>query len=216
MYLIDAHNIPTLGTSISLLVNVCKYKSENRNTTHYFLLFDETLGHYDCITDIKKFLGLREFCYSCAKGFSCKKSYENHQCITEIIKSHGDKGNDPRMLNELSHYLSSNYTKGSSDEICNTKNEKAKDIIKNPKYIIYDFETDTSTDIHKPNHVEIDVLKIDNEHSYESCLQENFKINGYGCETKFCDWLFTVKIEIQQLLHIMAQAIIIYLFYNIV
>jgi hypothetical protein len=62
------------------------------------------------------------------------------------------------MLNELSHYLFKNYTKGSSDEINNTKSEIIKDIIKNPKYIMYDFETDTSTDIHKPNHVEIDVL----------------------------------------------------------
>ena len=38
IYLIDAHNIPMLGTSISLLLNVCKYKSENRNTTHYFFI----------------------------------------------------------------------------------------------------------------------------------------------------------------------------------
>ena len=193
IYLIDAHNIPMLGTSISLLLNVCKYKSENRSTTNYFLLFDETLGHYDCITDIKKFLGLREFCYNCVKGFSCKSSFENHQCNTEIIKTHRDNDNDPRMLNELSHYLLRNYTKGSSSEIDNTKNEKVKDIIKNPKYIIYDFETDTLTDIHKPNHVEIDILKIDEGHTYESCLQKNFKINGYGCETEFCDWLFTVK-----------------------
>ncbi len=51
------------------------------------------------------------------------------------------------------------------------KNQKVKDIIKNPKYI-YDFETDTSTDIHKPNHVEIDILKIDEGHTYESCLKE--------------------------------------------
>jgi hypothetical protein len=61
VYLIDIHDIPMLGTSISLLLNVCKYKSENRNTKHCFLLFDEEVGHYDCITDIKKFLGLREF-----------------------------------------------------------------------------------------------------------------------------------------------------------
>jgi hypothetical protein len=32
--------------------------------------------------------------------------------------------------------------------------------IGNPRYIIYDFETDTSTDIHKPTHVEIDILNI--------------------------------------------------------
>jgi plasmid stabilization system protein ParE len=27
------------------------------------------------------------------------------------------------------------------------------------RYIIYDFETDTSTSIHRPNHVEIDILE---------------------------------------------------------
>jgi DNA polymerase III epsilon subunit-like protein len=65
--------------------------------------------------------------------------------------------------------------------------------ILNPKYIIYDFETDTHTDIHKPNHVEVDVLEIDENqtHDYQDCLLENFGIKGYGCENKFCDWLFS-------------------------
>ena len=77
-------------------------------------------------------------------------------------------------------------------------NENRVEIITYPKYIIYDFETDTSTDIHKPNHVEIDILQMDETltHTYESCLQKNFKISGYGCETKFCDWLFTQKKQI--------------------
>jgi hypothetical protein len=46
------------------------------------------------------------------------------------------------------------------------------------KYIIYDFETDTHTDIHKPNHVEVDVLQIDeNEtHDYNNCLLKSFGI----------------------------------------
>ena len=67
------------------------------------------------------------------------------------------------MLNELSHYLKKSYTKGSSVEIANaqeSENENRVEIITYPKYIIYDFETDTSTDIHKPNHVEIDILKL--------------------------------------------------------
>ena len=192
IYIIDAHNIPMLGTSVSLLLKVCGYKSENRNANHYFLLFDEVLGHYDCITDIKKFLGLREFCYTCLKGFSCKESYENHKCCTEIMhRNHGE--DDPRMLKELGHYLESEYTKGSSLEIVNTKSKKRQMEIKCPKYIIYDFETDTSTDIHKPNHVEIEILKIDDKltHDYDLCLKKSLNFNGYGCETKFCDWLFT-------------------------
>ena len=38
-----------------------------------------------------------------------------------------------------------------------SKNENRVNLITYPRYIIYDFETDTSTDIHKPNHVEVDV-----------------------------------------------------------
>ena len=42
------------------------------------------------------------------------------------------------------------------------------------KFIIYDFETDTNTDIHIPNHVEVDCLRIDEEltHDYDKCLQK--------------------------------------------
>ena len=69
-------------------------------------------------------LGLREFCYNCLKGFSCKSSYENHQCNTEIIKTHRDTDNDPRMLNELSHYIRRSHTKGSSAETAITESEK--------------------------------------------------------------------------------------------
>ena len=44
--------------------------------------------------------------------------------------------------------------------------------INQPKYIIYDFETDTSSGIHLPNHVEIDILQIDKDqtHDYDKCL----------------------------------------------
>jgi hypothetical protein len=64
-----------------------------------------------------------------------------------------------------------------------------------PKIITYDFETDTHTNIHKPNHVEVDILQIDeNEtHDYDKCLKHSFGINGYNCTKEFCDWLFTVE-----------------------
>jgi len=64
-----------------------------------------------------------------------------------------------------------------------------QDNIIHPKYIIFDFETDTHTSIHKPNHVEVDVLKIDDDltHEYDKCLIKSFGINGYDCENKFCD-----------------------------
>ena len=61
------------------------------------------------------------------------------------------------------------------------------------KFIIYDFETDTNTDIHIPNHVEVDCLRIDEEltHDYDKCLQKKESFTGYGCDIKFCEWLFT-------------------------
>ena len=71
--------------------------------------------------------------------------------------------------------------------------EKVIDKILHPRYIIYDFETDTHTGVHKPNHVEVDILKIDEQqtHGYNNCLIDSFGINGYKCEEEFCDWLFT-------------------------
>ena len=43
------------------------------------------------------------------------------------------------------------------------------------------------------NKLKVDILKIDDEqtHNYENCLIESFGINGYDCEKKFCDLLFT-------------------------
>ena len=104
------------------------------------------------------------------------------------------------MVKELSHYLTQNYTKGSREEIA-TKLETIEDSAKHvgimnkilrPTYIIYDFETDTHTDIHKPNHVEVDILQVDEDqtHNYDKCLIKKFGISGYRCEAEFCDWLF--------------------------
>ena len=70
------------------------------------------------------------------------------------------------MLKELGHFLRRDFTKGSEGEIKDKEQrlEKPEKAIKNilePTYIIYDFETDTHTDIHIPNHVEVDIIKID-------------------------------------------------------
>ena len=102
------------------------------------------------------------------------------------------------MLKELGHYLTRDFTKGSKGEVeAKLKTLKNPDEfiekVLQPKYIIYDFETDTHTDIHIPNHVEVDIIKIDKDdtHNYKDCLINKFGINGYGCDVKFCDWLFT-------------------------
>ena len=64
------------------------------------------------------------------------------------------------------------------------------------RYVIYDFESDVHTLIHKPNHVEADVLQVDkNNNTYEDCLANTFRHNGYDAVEKFCDWLFTKENE---------------------
>ncbi len=194
------YNVPMLGSNISLMLNTLMYKSDNKNNEHYFLLYDEVNQHYNCITDIKQFLGVRCFCFKCLKSFLKKETYDKHECCEDLKKKTVNKKNEGKMIKELSHYLTKAYTKGSKGEIENKLNtlknsDKAVEEILHPKYIIYDFETDTHTDIHIPNHVEIDILKIDEtqSHKYENCLINSFGFNGYGCDEKFCDWLFTTE-----------------------
>ena len=186
---IELQNLPILGGNVNIF-NSLLYKSDNRDTITHYLLYDSEKVHYNAITDIKAFLGVRCFCNKCLKGFSNKNDYEKHQCDTNIVsKRKVDKKTETKMVKELSHYLTKGFTKGSKEDIEQSK----KELIQYPRYIIYDFETDTHSSIHKPNHVEVDVLKIDEEltHSYDNCLIKKFGINGYNCENKFCDWLFT-------------------------
>ena len=123
------------------------------------------------------------------------------------------------MVNELAHYLRTGFTKGGAEEIAfRTKNVKSEETIlkiKNEilyqRYIIFDIETDTSSDrilrnnfdedksesssleIHSPNHLEYDVLQIDEEmtHEYDKCLITSSSFYGYNCVDDFCEWLFT-------------------------
>ena len=44
------------------------------------------------------------------------------------------------------------------------------DQIKHPTYFIYDFETDTHSLTHVPNHVEAAVLTVSDDHTYEKVL----------------------------------------------
>ena len=67
-----------------------------------------------------------------------------------------------------------------------TKREKRiKDNHNHPRYIIYDFETDTHTLTHIPNHVEVSVLKVSDDHSYDNSLVNKRTFPGYGCESAF-------------------------------
>ena len=113
-------------------------------------------------------------CYKCLKSFTDKDAFHNHNCDDngeDKIKKKMEQNNEGKMITDLAHYLTSSFTKGSKEEIAELiakvehpnreKEETIKKKILNQRYIIYDFETDTHTDIHKCNHVEVDVLEID-------------------------------------------------------
>jgi hypothetical protein len=94
--------------------------------------------------------------------------------------------------------------KGSDEEIkhksetTNIPLEVIEDNIKHPKYIIFDFETDTSKKIkedgsvllHQVMHVEADILKVSYTHIYEDSLINAVSFTGYDCCNDFCKWLF--------------------------
>ena len=50
--------------------------------------------------------------------------------------------------------------------------------INNPKYIIYDFEADTSSGVHKPNLCIVNVLEIDDAHNREKSLISSHSFEG--------------------------------------
>ena len=105
------------------------------------------------------------------------------------------------MLNELAHYLKEEYTKGSPEELEHKlmtmkkptpqKIAALKDRIMCPPLLLYDFECDTEDGTHRPNHVEIIRLKIDEEltHDYDKCFVERLSFTGYDCVDSFCKWL---------------------------
>jgi hypothetical protein len=215
--MIDMGNIPILGSKIDVY-NALMYNSEARRQEHYWLLFDNS--HYHAITNIKGFLSVEYFCSNCLKCFWRKAQFDEHDCravasdcVTGDCEDAGRKkvrfNGNRRNNKELAHYLYPKVCKGSKEELqlklnvardreSNSENgsfdeEAITDNHNRERYIIYDFETDTSTSIHRPNHVEVDVLGVDTRvsHEYDDCLIDTLAFNGYGCEDEFYDWRFT-------------------------
>jgi hypothetical protein len=143
-------------------------------------------------------------------------AFENHGCDDGVKNKQIAYNNSTRLLKDLAHYLKPSFSKGSIGEIEDVRKnfeeqwlqqdvepyklEQAEermnakiDRFKHPRYITYDFETDTHDGIHKPNHVEVDIMKIDEgqTHEYDKCLIDKINFNGYDCAERFCDWLFT-------------------------
>jgi hypothetical protein len=117
----------------------------------------------------------------------------------DINKHNHKEDTDTRVSKDMAHYLTRGINKGSKEEI-EMRIEASKDksdekqlqitkSINNPKYIIYDFEADTSTGVHKPNLCIVNVLEIDDAHNYEKSLISSHIFEGYNCLQDFCLWL---------------------------
>jgi hypothetical protein len=195
IYVINMISIPILGCCSINLWEALMYKSPNRGKGQHWLLHDE--NHYHTITNIKGFLGVRLFCPKCFRGGERKETFEKHECDEKEKKREDNK--DPTILKDIAHYMKGEFVKGSAEEIKFRTSEiterkklmAIEDSIRHPKYIIFDFETDTHTNIHIPNHVEVACLKIHDSHDYGKCITQWKTFEGYGCEVRFCEWLFT-------------------------
>ena len=98
-------------------------------------------------------------------------NFDNHVCNKVGCKTN-IYNKDKKNHKELSHYMHPKVCKGSKEELeqkleyaHSKKNDVDEEVIKDgryrERYIIFDFETDTSTSSQWPNHVEIDILHVD-------------------------------------------------------
>ena len=157
IYIIDMDNIPMLGCSINLW-DTLMYKSADRGTHKYWLLYDD--NHYNVINNIAAFCAVEGFCDKCFKCFYHKKDFNNHDCFKVQTKQGLQSAKNP-LIKDVAHYLKSDCCKGSKEELRrklkkSRKNKRLCYVItdqhNHPRYVVFDFETDTHTLTHIPNH----------------------------------------------------------------
>jgi hypothetical protein len=191
--ILNIDELPILKCCNSIHGSLMYYNQEIKGTDQYWLLFDE--DHYHSINNIRGFLAVDYFCKKCLKGFRTYKQYKEHECCEDSgynMKTRKKKQNQSsRIGKDNAQYMRKDIKKGSTEEI--EKNPCKEEQILYPDFISYDFESDTSDNLHKPNHVEADVLKISYDHDYKKSLIDTFSYNGYDVLDKFCEWLFTDK-----------------------
>ena len=54
------------------------YQTSFKSDAYHYLLFDN--NHFSPILDIKQFLNVRAFCYTCQKAFVNTQSFTDHAC----------------------------------------------------------------------------------------------------------------------------------------
>ena len=141
-----------------------------------------------------------------------------------MIKKVKTKNKDHRTNKDLAHYLQSGFCKGGEEEL-SFKFALAEDVEKrrlitekhnHPKYIVFDFETDTHTLTHVPNHVEVDISTIDMwlTHEYNKCLKSKNHLLDMDVKMIFVIGYSLKIIKVQLLLLIMVVDMILNLFLN--
>jgi hypothetical protein len=216
IYVLDRHDSPLFGVS-AVIWNKLVYKSEDRKTEKYFLEYDRENNHYNAITKVGAYLACAGgFCETCFRCFTKCDGAKKHIC--DNVKKKRYRTNNRRMKDELAHYLKGTFTRGSKQEIEDIEGrykkkeqiEEKTDELLHPRIIIYDIESGQGCDEekeikngketivrhkHEANHLEVDVLQIDEEltHEYETCLIDTVAFNGYSCIHEFCGWLFSEK-----------------------
>ena len=79
IYVLDLHAIPILQSSVSLFDSLI-FKSGSDYPDKHFLVLGQAKEHYDAITDIKKLLAARKFCFRCLTSFANVDAFERHGC----------------------------------------------------------------------------------------------------------------------------------------
>ena len=67
--------------------------------------------------------------------------------------------------------------------------------VNSARYIIWDAETDTSTGVHLPNLIVVEVLEVDGDNDYIKSMKSRKIFRSYDCLRLFCEWLFTEENE---------------------
>ena len=114
IYVLDLETPNMLGCKINLW-NTLLYKSAARdNANKYWLLFGE--NHYHTINNINSFLAVRRFCTKCFNTFLHIDAYNKHNCTAED-EPKKKRVKSSRTNKDLSHYLKSDFCKGSKEEL---------------------------------------------------------------------------------------------------
>ncbi len=103
-------------------------------------------------------------------------------------------------MNKVKEYTIKNGKAPSDEQML-----KIEEQVHTSRYVIYDFECDTTSttsvvnthipnhveidNTHIPNHVEIDILSVTDNYNYDHCLRLKKSFTGYDTLRQFCEWL---------------------------